>query len=124
MQRKYESFGEFWPHYVREHSHETTRTLHFVGTTAAMACVVKALATGKLRWLALALAAGYGPAWYSHFAIEKNRPATFEHPLLSFQADLVMWGKTIAGTIDADVERYKRVNGPIPITIDVEVAKN
>jgi hypothetical protein len=35
--------------------------------------------------------------------IEKNRPATFDHPLWSLAADLVMWGKMLAGTMDDEV---------------------
>lgn len=103
--RRYETFEEFWPFYVRQHSKQTTRTMHFVGTTAALACVVGGLLT-KRRWLlALAPAAGYGPAWVSHFFVEGNRPATFTYPVWSLRADLVMWWKTLAGTMDEEFEQ-------------------
>lgn len=114
MKKRIETFDEFWPHYVREHRHKLTRQLHFVGTTLALACVAGAV-FGKRRWLLLAAPfAGYGPAWISHFFIERNRPATFEYPLWSLQADFVMWGKTLAGTMDGEVERVlaeERSNG-------------
>jgi hypothetical protein len=104
-QDRYQSFEEFWPFYVREHRKQTTRVMHFVGTTAAMACVAGALLT-KRRWLlAVAPFAGYGPAWFSHFFIEKNRPATFTYPLWSLRADLVMWSKMVRGQMSAEVER-------------------
>ena len=100
-----ETFEEFWPFYVREHSKKLTRQLHFVGTSLALACAAGAV-LGKRRWLlALAPFAGYGPAWVSHFFIEHNKPATFKHPLWSLKADFVMWGKMIEGTMDAEVER-------------------
>ena len=104
-QHRYQSFEEFWPFYVREHSTKATRRLHFVGTTAAMACVGAGLLTRKRWLLALAPVVGYGPAWIGHFFIEKNRPATFTYPTWSLLADLKMWSMTIRGVMDAEVDR-------------------
>ena len=105
METRFTSFEEFWPYYVGEHKKKSTRVMHFVGTTAAMACVAGGLLT-KRRWLlAVAPFAGYGPAWISHFFIEKNRPATFKYPLWSLKADFVMWGKMAMGKMDAEVAR-------------------
>lgn len=102
---RFETFEEFWPFYVKEHSKKATRILHFVGTTVAIACVAGGLVT-KRRWLlAIAPIVGYGPAWMSHFFVEKNRPATFDYPFWSLRADLVMWSKTLRGQMDAEVER-------------------
>ena len=103
MADRFESFEDFWPYYVREHSKKLTRQLHFVGTTAALACLAGGILTRKLSLIALAPVAGYGPAWLSHFFVEKNRPATFAHPVWSLAADFVMWGKMIAGTMDDEV---------------------
>ncbi len=99
------TFAEFWPYYVKEHRDPKTRRLHFVGTAAAVATVASAVVTGKKKLLPLALVAGYGPAWFSHFFIEKNRPATFQYPLFSLAADFVMFGKMLAGTMDDEVAR-------------------
>jgi hypothetical protein len=103
-EKKFATFEEFWPFYVSEHAKKSTRKLHFVGTTGAMVSIAAAL-LGKPKWLLVAPLIGYGPAWYSHFFIEKNRPATFKYPAWSLYADLVMWKKTIAGTMDAEVDR-------------------
>lgn len=106
--REYETFEEFWPFYVKEHRKASTRALHFVGTTAAMACLAGGLLT-KRRWLlAVAPFAGYGPAWFSHFVIEKNRPATFKYPLWSLKADLIMWSKMVRFQMGDEVERILR----------------
>lgn len=101
----FQSFEEFWPYYVKEHQKKATRILHFIGTTAAAGCLAGGLLT-KRRWLlAVAPVVGYGPAWIGHFFIEKNRPATFQHPVWSFRADLVMWWKMATRKMDAEVER-------------------
>lgn len=102
--KRFETFEEFWPFYVKEHSKKTTRQLHFVGTTAALGCVAWGLLLRKKWLLAMAPVAGYGFAWFSHFFVEKNKPATFTYPLWSLYADFVMWSKTIQGTMDAEAE--------------------
>ena len=110
MNERFDSFEEFWPFYVREHSKKLTRQLHFAGTTAALCCLAGGL-LGRRPWLiALAPVAGYGPAWLSHLLIQKNRPATFRHPLFSLAADFVMWGKMIAGTMDDEVAAVLEVD--------------
>ena len=99
------TFEEFWPYYVGEHSKKTTRTIHFVGTTAVMGLVAYAAVRRKVWPLLVAPFAGYGPAWFSHFFIEGNKPATFKYPLWSLKADFVMWSKIARGTMDAEVQR-------------------
>ena len=102
------SFDEFWPFYVKEHQKKSTRILHFIGTTGAMACVAGGLLT-KRRWLlAVAPVVGYGPAWISHFFVEGNKPASFKHPLYSLRADLVMWSKMVRFQMTDEVERILR----------------
>lgn len=100
-----ETFEEFWDYYVGEHAAKSTRVLHFIGTTAAMSLLAGGLLTRRRWMLLLAPIAGYGPAWISHFFIEKNRPATFKYPVWSLQADLVMWWKMVTFTMEAEVER-------------------
>jgi hypothetical protein len=102
--KNFATFEEFWPFYVSEHAKKSTRKLHFVGSTGALVCIAAAI-LGRPKWLLVAPLIGYGPAWCSHFFIEKNRPATFKYPLWSLRADAIMWGKTIAGTMDAEVDR-------------------
>ncbi|HSQ64440.1 MAG TPA: DUF962 domain-containing protein [Polyangiaceae bacterium] len=100
-----QSFEEFWPYYVGEHSKKATRIFHFAGTTFAVGAVAAGVLLRK-KWLfALAPLAGYGPAWFSHFFIEKNKPATFDYPAWSLMADFVMWSKMLRGTMDEEVER-------------------
>ena len=111
-QQRFKSFEEFWPHYVAEHSHPTTRALHAVGTTAALTCVAALIAKRKWKLLPLALIPGYGAAWLAHFLVEKNKPATFDYPLWSFIGDYKMIGMMITGKMDDEVERTKGVNEP------------
>lgn len=94
------SFEEFWPYYLGEHRKPATRWWHFAGTTAVVVVLAAAVVTRDWRLLAAAMVCGYGPAWLSHFLIERNRPATFKYPLQSLAADFKMWGLMLVGRHD------------------------
>jgi hypothetical protein len=98
-----QTFAEFWPYYVREHSQTGTRILHYVGTAAGTSALVWLIATGRWFWFPLAFLPGYGCAWIGHFVIEKNKPATFQHPLWSFIADYKMFGLMLLGRMKDEV---------------------
>ena len=91
MSRRFASFREFYPFYLSEHANRTSRRLHFIGSCGVLVLVVVAIVSMDARWLLAALACGYGFAWVGHFRFEKNRPATFRHPLYSFLGDWVMF---------------------------------
>jgi len=95
----FSSFAEFYPFYLGEHANRMTRRLHFTGSALSLLCLVLLIVTANLWWLAAALVAGYGFAWISHMRIEKNRPATFKHPLYSFMGDWVMFWQMLTGRI-------------------------
>ena len=96
---RYASFREFYPFYLSEHSHRICRRLHFVGSLLVIFIVVVALAKADARWLLLAPIVGYGFAWIGHFFYEKNRPATFQHPLYSLAGDWVMFWDILRGRV-------------------------
>lgn len=113
MGKRFAGFDEFWDHYVREHSRPETRRWHFAATSAALVVAAGGLLTPH-RWLLLAApVVGYVPAWLSHLLVEGNRPVS-EEPLWALRADLLMWKKTLEGTMDAEVERVLAVERPPP----------
>jgi hypothetical protein len=91
-QHRYQSFAEFWPYYLDEHSKPATRLLHAVGSFAAIAMLIGLIAIGKWWLFPLAFIPGYAFAWIGHFFVEKNRPATFTYPVWSFMGDWKMLG--------------------------------
>src|SRR5262245_56533995 len=49
--KKYDSFAEFYPFYLSEHSDRTCRRLHFAGSTLALMCLVALIVTRSPWWL-------------------------------------------------------------------------
>lgn len=95
----FRSFAEFYPYYLQEHSDRICRRLHFIGTSLVIGIAASALLTGHAAWLWALPVAGYGFAWLGHFRYEKNRPATFKHPLYSLAADFVMYKDICLGRL-------------------------
>lgn len=96
---RFSSFAEFYPFYLREHADIRTRRIHFVGSLLTLFCLVLAMMTGNAWWLAAMPVCGYGFAWVGHLVFEKNRPATFQHPLYSLLGDWVMFWQILTGKI-------------------------
>lgn len=93
------TFAEFYPFYLSEHSNPTCRRLHFVGSTLALSCLALFLVTAHWPFLLYGLLCGYGFAWIGHFVFEKNKPASFKQPLYSFMGDWVMYKDIWTGKV-------------------------
>ena len=99
------SFEEFWPYYVRQHAKARTRVLHATGSVLAV--VIFGAAFALNMWLLVAVPiVGYAFAWYAHFFVEHNKPATFGHPFYSLFADYRMLFLMMAGRMNDEVAKY------------------
>ena len=48
---------------------------------------------------------GYGFAWYGHFFLQRNVPATFTYPVWSFMGDYKMIFMMLSGRLDRELKR-------------------
>jgi hypothetical protein len=96
---RYASFAEFYPYYLQEHSNDTCRRLHYIGSLLVLGIIAYAIGSQQWLWLLAVPLAGYGFAWVGHFVFEKNRPATFQYPLYSLMGDWVMLKDALTGRI-------------------------
>jgi len=99
------NYAEFWPHYLLEHGKSSTRVLHFIGTAGAIIFFFNFLLNS--HWLSLfaGIVCGYFFAWVGHFFVEKNRPATFTHPVWSLISDFRMFFLWLGRGLDAELGR-------------------
>ena len=96
---KFNSFKEFYPFYLSEHSKKLTKLLHVIGSLGVIIILSTAIYLSKWHLLYYTPLCGYGFAWISHFFFEKNKPATFKYPLYSFLGDWVMLKDILTGNI-------------------------
>lgn len=106
------SYEAFWPFYLREHALPATRRWHYAGTALSIALLVIALATQTWWLLIIVPIAGYAFAWISHAFVERNKPATFIHPLWSLISDFRMFFLFLTGRLQPELEKAGVVDHP------------
>ena len=90
--QNFKSFKEFYPFYLSEHKNKTSRILHFTGTFLVLILLIFLIFAQKEArfWIILPLT-GYVFDWVGHAFFEKNKPATFKHPLWSLRGDFKLF---------------------------------
>ncbi|MBA2876664.1 DUF962 domain-containing protein [Thermaerobacillus caldiproteolyticus] len=104
---EFKDYEEFWPFYLLQHSKRATRVWHFIGTSFVFVFVLLTIVTLHVWWLLAAPFAAYSFAWFSHFFIERNKPATFGHPLWSLRADFRMYRLMLFGQLQKELEMVR-----------------
>lgn len=95
--RKFNSFAEFYPYYLMEHSRRGTRIVHFTALAVGLGLGIVALVRQDWVFVAAALLVGYGGSWTGHLIFEKNRPAFFHNPIYSTMSDFRMFFDLLTG---------------------------
>ena len=96
---KFNSFKEFYPFYLSEHSKRSTKILHIIGSIGVILMISYSFYSSNTKILYYLPVVGYGFAWIGHFFFEKNRPATFTYPLYSFIGDWIMLKDIFLGKV-------------------------
>ena len=96
-EKEFSNFHRFYEFYLFEHSDPLNRRLHFAGCIIVLILVLSALLSGLLILFLLAPVFGYGLAWAGHFFVERNKPATFSHPIWSLMGDWMMFKDMLTG---------------------------
>jgi hypothetical protein len=111
MASKIRNYSEFWDFYIHEHSRSLTRLLHFIGTSLGLLLLGWSILSGRWYYFPLFFVVGYAFAWFAHFVVEKNRPATFKYPVWSFISDFRMMWYMTTGRMSGEVRRVLESDG-------------
>ena len=99
------NYRDFWPYYLGEHARPATRLWHIAGTSIATLVLVVGVFSAAPGLILAAIVVGYLPAWVAHFAIERNKPATFRYPLWSLISDFRMAGLWFTGGLEEELAK-------------------
>ncbi len=102
MAGRIETYGEFWPFYLREHSKRLCRALRYLGTTIALVSLGLFTVTGNVLYLLGTVVGGYAFAWAGHFFIEHNRPASSRYSLWSLCSDFRLYFLALGGRLETE----------------------
>ena len=108
---KFNSFKEFYPFYLSEHSKKETKILHAIGSILVLLLFFYCILTKDFIKIIYSPIIGYGFAWIAHFIFEKNRPATFKYPLYSFMGDWMMFK-------DILMRKESIINPTLPLNLE------
>lgn len=96
--------NDLWYAYLRAHEDERTRNLHYAGTLLGIGMFVSAILVMQPLLILAGVIAAYGMAWFGHFTIEKNKPAAFTRPILSFLYNFKMLWLWLNGEVEKEFE--------------------
>jgi hypothetical protein len=103
-----ETFEQFWPHFLSSHRQPLTRWLHVAALGVGALGVLTALRQRRLGPALLGTTAGAALALFAHPLVEGNRAENGGQPLWAARALLRMCGRTISGSIAADLAELER----------------
>ncbi len=103
--QEFRTYEDFFTFYLAQHADAGNRRMHAVGTLLGLLVAIAAFLTHHPWYALLWIPLGYGFAWTGHYLFEKNKPATFGHPLWSFISDFRMLGLMLTGRLSARMKR-------------------
>lgn len=112
MQSTALTFEEYWAHFVRAHARRATRRVQFVAVSLGLASAFAGLVWKRGVLVVVAPAVAWVPGWLARRALESGTPRPPLHTVFEAAANLKMWKMTLAGTMDAEVERLAGTEVP------------
>jgi hypothetical protein len=112
MQSNVLTFEEYWERFVRAHVRRATRRVQFVAVSLGMASAFAGLVWRRGALVVMAPALAWVPTWLAQRTFENAAVRPPLHAAFEAAANLKMWKMTLAGTMDAEIERLALTGGP------------
>ncbi len=99
------TFRQFWPLYLKAHSHPKTRAVHYAATVIGVGSALVAAVTLQPLYL-LGIAVAYALAIGSHAVVENNHSMIRVNPVWGALADLRMFWMALTGGLKNEIDRH------------------
>lgn len=101
---KIKTYRDYWPEYLREHSHPMTRASHYIHTGLGGSFILVAIFNQNWWLLGAVLITIFCSALLSHIIFEKNKPAAAQYPFWwSVLNDIRMLCHFLTGTLKTEL---------------------
>jgi hypothetical protein len=100
------SFKDFWPLYLRAHSHRGTRIGHYAATAIALSTIAASIALQAIWMTALGIVLGYAIALASHRLADGSKSLVTVNPIWGAIADFKMCWLALTGGLSAELARH------------------
>jgi hypothetical protein len=112
------SFKDFWPLYLRAHSHRGTRIGHYAATAIALSTVAASIALQTLWLTAAGIVLGYTIALAAHRLGDGSKSLVTVNPVWGAIADFRMCWLALTGGLAAELAQHvgepgRRAIGPM-----------
>lgn len=99
------NFNDYYKYYLTLHQKKETKIFHIIGNilTVIYFCISLFFSIKNISFIPLILFTPfivYPFAWYSHLAIEKNKPAAWSRPIWAKMCDWRMIYEVLTGKIN------------------------
>ena len=99
-------FKDFWPLYLRAHSHRGTRIGHYAATTIALSTIAASIALQAIWLTALGIVLGYAIALASHRLVDGSKSLVTVNPVWGAVADFKMCWLALTGGHSAELAHH------------------
>lgn len=86
--------------------------MHYLAAVVGLTLLGVGSGSGQWALAAAAPIAGYGIAWFAHFCVERNEPATFRFAVWSLLAEFKMLALALTGRMAGEVRRLYGSTAP------------
>ena len=105
---KINSFGEFWPAYLKAHSSPASRAFHFAGIVLSLATAAALVSCGMVFFLVLAIVPAQLGAWMGHKLSPREEAGLSEHPDWAALADVKMFALAATGRLGSEMRKLSQ----------------
>ncbi|MDX1959847.1 MAG: DUF962 domain-containing protein [Leptospiraceae bacterium] len=105
----YQDAIEYWHKYLWHHRNPLTRFFHRIGSYFSLLGIALSILEFGYLFSFFGILIGYGFAFYGHYAVEKNRPLTFQDPIKAGICNWILFVYEIFYDVEAKLVELEKL---------------